>query len=267
MAAGASFGVTSVDVIVPWLDSGCEHRRRALSFCVWWWRQHHPDWRVIVGELAEGPWSKGDAVGGALTQSTADVLVIADGDSLVANAADAVRRIERGAPWVVPHERAHYLTETATARVVETGDLTLGPCARRPYESCRGGGVVVIPRDAYVEAGGFDPRFRGHGHEDMCFGWAAKLLVGEAERLNAPLVHLWHPPAKPGGRLREPGLIDRYRRARRDPDAMRTLTEPNRATLRGIAGDTWGHVGDTPHRENGSKPLRPRQDSNLRPSD
>lgn len=228
--------MNSVAVLVPWMDTGCEWRRRALSFSVWWWKMRHPDWEVIVGEQTSGVWSKGEAVAAGLARTRADVLVIPDADSLVSNAADAVRRIERGAPWVVPHGAVYRLNEKATREVLASGELRLGPLARSTYQGCRGGGVVVIPREGYIGVGGFDPRFRGHGWEDECFGWAADLLLGEATRLRAPLVHLWHPPAAPGGRARERGVIDQYRHARRERSAMRAVVAPNAATLRGDGG-------------------------------
>lgn len=224
----------SVSVILPF-QAGAPLRARALDFTRRWWAEHHPDWQVGVGEQPEGElWSKGVAVRIGLEQTDADVLVLADSDSIVANAADAVARIEAGAPWVVPHQMVHRLTNAATERVIETGELAMGPWERHPYVGCWGGGIVVISRAGYVEVGGFDPAFRLHGHEDLCFGWCATTLLGEPARLTAPLIHLYHERAPQGGQQRPPGIVGDYRRARRDPEAMAALVAPNRAALEAL---------------------------------
>ncbi len=218
----------TVAVVVPYQPTD-EHRARARTFILDHYRQHHPTWELIEGNLPEWvPWSKGAALNVAIETTDADVLVLADADSFIDPhvVADAVRLVEVGAArWVVPHRLVHRLTEEATTAVYAGHRPRLAEVVRRHYTGLAGGGIVVLTRTAYDTVGGIDPRFLGWGGEDLTFGWALGTLVGPHTRLTAPLVHLWHPHPAPNlrGSLESEALVAEYRAARGVPRLMRAV--------------------------------------------
>lgn len=221
-----------VAVVIPFDPAGDEHRARAFEFVRGNYAVRHPTWRIVSGAGDSGErWSKGAAVAGLLEQATAELLVIADADSFIADPhtlAEAVHLVAvRNAAWVVPHAKVYRLTEAATAEVYAGRRPRLGKTARPPYIGLAGGGIVVVRRSDFLRAGGFDPRFLGWGGEDLSLGWALETLVGHPTRLEGSLVHLWHPHPAPDlrGSAESEALVDEYRTARGRPRLMAALAE------------------------------------------
>lgn len=194
------------------------------------YRAQHPGWRVVEAIAPDGRWCKGAAVNPAATTVTEPVVVVADADVWAGNLEEAVRLVANGAPWVVPHQRVHRLTERATDRLIAGGG---GPfeLEEPAYTGIQGGGVVVLPRTTLVEIP-LDERFRGWGQEDQAWGIALHHLVGAAHRLTDDLLHLWH--EKQERRDRKTGSLDshvlyrRYLKARQDPALLRSLMKEAR---------------------------------------
>lgn len=226
----------SVDVVVPFAGD-CPHRRRALDYVLDRFAVTLPDWRVVVGRADADRWSKAAAVADALDRSTADVVVVHDGDVWCAETAVAVAEGLTRRAWAIPHGKVHRLTETATAEVLADRVPLYGqrpqrvdPVDRyeRVYDGFAGGGIVALRRDVY-ERIPLDRRFVGWGHEDESWAWALRTLVGSPWRGRARLFHLWHPPQEVVrfGRGSEASwaLRERYRRlaAAGDRDGMSAL--------------------------------------------
>lgn len=194
------------------------------------WGCWHANWTVTVATLPQGrPWSKAAAVAPAIAASHADLLVIADADVWAGPLDRAARRLEGGAPWVVPHQMVHRLDEQSTAALLERGvHPSHGVTCEPPYQGVEGGGLVMLPRATYLDVP-LDPRFTGWGQEDNAWAIALTYLAGEHVRLAADLWHLWHPPqprlsrryGSPQGRA----LWRAYVRARSDTHQMRALVE------------------------------------------
>jgi hypothetical protein len=182
---------------------------------------------VTFAECPDPVWSKGAAVNPAITASTADVVIVADADSYVDHAplTAAIADTQTGG-WAMPYSDVKRLDRPSTAAVL-AGKPGRPRLERGPYPALPGGGIVIAHRDAWATVRGLDPRFRGWGGEDHALGLAMRILVGDVQRQRCALTHLWHPPA-PANRRPAPAtrhLDARYRAARRDPDAMRTLIE------------------------------------------
>lgn len=217
-AAGVSVGV-----VVPWRSGGCEHRQRAWGHL----KPRYP-WPVIEAPGRE-PWCKAAAVTPAVEATDADIVVVADADVWCDGLPDAVRAVQAGAPWAVPHYLVHRLTEDATENWLSgRPDET---CEQAPYAGICGGGIVVAAREV-LEAIPLDTRFVGWGQEDESWAIALTCLLGEPWRGIADLWHLWHPPQQRITRTR--GTMDgwllrrRYVRASHDPVVMRALIEEGR---------------------------------------
>lgn len=187
--------MTDVAVIIPHGGHEDEHRAASREWVLAHYRKHHPDWPVILGHSST-PWSKGDAVVDGIAQTDAALLVIADADSFVDpdTLRDAVK-LAADEPWAIPHGQVYRLNLEETARVLKGARPRRRHLARSAYLGLAGGGIIAIDRNRYADAGGIDRRFLGWGGEDLSFGLAATTLIGPPARLDAPLWHLWHPPA------------------------------------------------------------------------
>lgn len=219
----------TVEVIIGHHADDDAHRTAAREWVTGWYIAR--GFRVTAG-TADGPvWCKAEAFNPAVAASTADVVVLADADSFPAARAltDAVDWAARGG-WAAPFGRVCRLDRAATSRLLGCDPATTGvpPDLRTEadvHDILPGGGVVVMGRRLALECGPFDPRFAGWGGEDFALGNAARTLCGDYARISAgPLFHLWHPrDAVMAGDSRR--LADRYRRAKFDAPAMRSLID------------------------------------------
>lgn len=181
----------TVSVLMPF-TSDEPWRVRARDHVAAWYTTLGYD--VVVGACS-GPWRKAIAVADAAGRTTGDVLVVADADCLSDGVPAAVAAVAAGALWAVPHSLVHRLDETATEAVYDgTDPATTTGRTQRPYVGFAGGGIVVLARAVY-ERVPLDPRFEGWGSEDSSWALALTCLAGEPARFDAPLHHLFHPPA------------------------------------------------------------------------
>lgn len=229
--------MTTVAVIVPIGGPPCVWRQAAASYVIDHYAHHHPHWPTIIAVGATDPWSKGETVHAAVTTTDTDVYVIADADCIpdpgtLTDAVDTATTVG----WAVPFRFVYRQSQEHTTRILAgdaapgTTPTELDPDAHpygHPMRAVRGGGVVVVRRDAWDRVAGIDPRFYGWGGEDKAFGIALTTLVARVPLLPAPLFHLWHPPAAPydcrRGTPESEALIARYYAAAGDRRAMRDL--------------------------------------------
>jgi hypothetical protein len=223
----------SVSVIVPFRPGVCAYRERAWTWLRTWWERTFPEWEIVVSsDDPAGPWRKAVAVDGGVRRSRGEILVIADADVFSLGVRTAVAEVASGAAWVVPHHDVFRLSEAMTARLLAGEDLehllVLGSAAlaKPAYRGLAGGGLAVVPRSSW-DVAPMDPRFVDGGAEDEAWGYALTTLAGPPVRLDAPLVHLWHPPQDRRTNPRHGGengsLRLRYARAHTRPEAMRAI--------------------------------------------
>jgi hypothetical protein len=211
-----------VDVIIP-LAGDCQHRADALTYVLGLFRAHLPDWGVRLGHGDPDRWCKAEAVAAGLVGSTADVIVVHDGDLWSPGLAVAVAEGLTRRAWSVPHRKVYRLTREATVDVLAGTPLSMRPAAAIPgeryervHDGFLGGGIVALRRDLYDRIP-LDPRFVGWGHEDESWAWALRKLSGQPWRGEDRLYHLWHPPQERPSFTRGSdeswALRQRYRRA------------------------------------------------------
>lgn len=213
--------MSSVECIVPWLGD-CAHRERA-----WRWVRARLPYPV---RIADGgvPWVKACAMR-PIEASDAEILVVHDADVWHPGLADAVRAVQEGAAWAIPHRGVFRLTEAGTDRLLAGEENFEGlPLEQAPYVGLAGGGIVIARRETLLDIP-LDPRFVGWGGEDVAWGLALDTLAGLRWRGKGPLVHLYHPSQermdRRYGSPAEQRLRQRYHDAADKPESMRSLIE------------------------------------------
>jgi len=217
-------------VVIPW-RAGCPHRLAALGWVTA--RHEHAGRTVRLGEVCGAGWCKARATDAAMP--TSGIVVIADADVWCDGLDEAIAAVRSGAPWAIPHGNVRRLAQDATGQVLAgTAPSRSMPLAQRAYRGHAGGGIVVTTADVWQDCP-LDPRFIGWGHEDDSWAAALKVLAGEPWRGTADLWHLWHPPqerrSRTTGRRESVALARRYRTARHDIAAMRSLADEARRLL------------------------------------
>jgi hypothetical protein len=178
---------------------------------------------VATGGL---PFNKALTVMPAIERSSAEIIVVHDADVWTPGLPDAVKAVEDGAAWAIPHWKVLRLTEGATHCITMGSEPPDEMLDRPAYVGIAGGGIVVSRRDTLLEIP-LDPRFTTWGQEDESWAMALWCLLGEPWRGEAVLMHLWHPlearqsrrkGSDSGWRLR-----NRYARVRHNLPGMRDL--------------------------------------------
>lgn len=215
-----------VSVVIPYRSAGDVHRARAFVYVHERYKAHE-DWEIIVAHCPTKVWSKGAAVNAGAAEAKGDILILADADSFVADAAleEAVERCEAGRGWVVPHGNVYRLTEGATKKVYDGGKPSRTDITRYTYLGPAGGGINVLSRQAFDSVNGMDDRFLGWGGEDICLAFALSTMGYRHLRLDNPLFHLYHPHPAPDlrGSPESEALVARYKQADRNREAMHEL--------------------------------------------
>lgn len=217
-----------VVVLVPWRPSS-EERMAAWSFI----RPHLESygWPVVTGNV-DGRWNRAAAINAAAAEAEPwDVAVIADADTYHDASVDmpgAVGYAGRCGGAVVPWSKRRKLSKLGTARLIVGDGVASAECWDHadptPDKSplSLSGATIVVSRDAWDMAGGFDARFVGWGHEDVAFRIALQAFAPGGLRGRRGLIwHLWH--ERKGPASRNMLLKRRYVDAAGDPDRLRMV--------------------------------------------
>jgi hypothetical protein len=247
----------TLSVIVPFRDDG-EFRTAAWEWLERFWMHHLPerghDWlsvEIVMGSDDEWPFSKAIAVNNAAQVARGKVLAIMDADCYMDPAViqtvalNLVESIEDGRrDWYIPFNKLYRLSRRASEEVMDRDphadfkDPALGPGSidndgAEGYGHQFGALCLMMPREAFWEVGGMDPRFRGWGGEDSSFMKSLDTLWGLHQITDNNAYHLWHD--RPGENFetrRWVGqvttnvnirLAQRYNRANFDQSMMRQL--------------------------------------------
>lgn len=230
-----------MQVLIPWTDTGCTHRRRAFEWCRDWWQ-----FNGIEVLTASG--SRSAARNAVARQASGDVLIFADADTALQpdqleQATDRARVTGQLTPafdeLVQLSRHAKLGSRLPSQRAKVVGRVVRGSAL----------GVVAVPRPLWELVGGFDERFTVWGGEDRAFYYACEVLGdGIAERVPGKAWHLWHPPA--ARERRQPEylaglrLAERYKqctdRSRPEGVLRRTVGGADKAELLNILSEPGG---------------------------
>jgi predicted glycosyltransferase involved in capsule biosynthesis len=156
-----------------------------------------PKSEIVIGRYDKEPFSRGKAINNGVKKSKNEILFICDADfvfekSLVTKSVELLNE----APWVIPFGYAYNLDFKSTEKILESGfntnikDLEL---KGEKNEHMGLGSMTVIKRKDFDLIGGFDENLVGWGFEDNVFTHIANTILGIYKRVNAPILHLWHP--------------------------------------------------------------------------
>lgn len=226
-----------VAIVVPW-RAGDRDREKAWAWVRAYWEQF--GWPIFeVEHPGPEPFNRSWCINeGARRAGVFDVLVIVDADAFcedpqqVRDAVDSCVYTQR---LTIPHSIGADLGEAATDLLIAGKDgWQSDPIQRRDPCTSR---VWMMPRDLFVQIGGFDTRFRGWGHEDIA-AWSAAAILRGVTQLPGTTWHLWHEPSLGAARstpdwARGRKLAERYSAALRDGwIAMERLVEERSLTER-----------------------------------
>lgn len=193
---------------------------------------------VTYAQDASEPFSKAKAVNAGVKSCGADTLILVDADTLISF--DQLERgLASGDPWVIPYDRCLDLGRALTTQLLSgptpTDLASIGPeqADRSRIKKKYAGGVLIIRRDLFEEAGGFDERYAGWGGEDESFCRAVDTLCRPSLMLPGDIYHLWHRPDPTKAEFKRRHnwrLFLRYRRETGRKEGMRELVKGHQRT-------------------------------------
>lgn len=206
-------------------------RRVAFKYVAETLQAWFPDSPLIVGDVAGDKFSRAGSRNAAVTEAVgvagASVVIVCDADTLPERSAlyEAVEAATDGRMHL-PYTKFMSLSREATLDMVYLDGDPLSYTPEFTSDTSVGGCFVMLA-DSYYEVGCQDTGFVGWGGEDVAFAFACETFLGENIRHTGNAVGLYHPTDMRRGTVEYNRMIqrqDKYRRARGNPIAMRSLT-------------------------------------------
>jgi hypothetical protein len=190
-------------VVIPWgksPDASGEARERVWTKVRALWEQTSVDLIIAAdpGFAMTGKFSVGNAINRAVSLAPPEyekfVLFGADMLPSVETVEWAAEQLDTE-PWTLLFDRGAELEEFETNEFVAVGALGLPAMGVQPFPTpCVG--PIAFTRTAFDKVGGFDPRYRGYGWEDVDLWLQFQRTVPRSTPQNypgTPLIQLWHP--------------------------------------------------------------------------
>ena len=233
-----------ISVLVPFRANGPRDvRNKTWKWIEQRWRHLLPEAELCVGTDTGQPFSKSVAVNDAYSKSHGDMLVIVDADSWVEKGSleTGIHNAYVREHLVVPWWTAYRLTKADSEEIMKHDPAGENPVTIKMRENAAGTGpgpesaamVLCIQRVSFERVGGFDPRFRGWGSEDVSFGLSCWTLLGRNEYGLGEAFGLYHPQPKNADGMRvwkhDPGLLNlsiydnEYKKAQGRPTLMEAV--------------------------------------------
>ena len=200
-----------ISLLVPFRDDA-GGRAKALNWLVRYWLAGMPRCEVVIGNDDHVPFCKTGAVNDAFRRSAGDIVVIMDADcyidiDVILDCARQIRRARRmnRKLWFIPYRHFYRLTKAITESVLESNPAHPFIIPSPPPEFMTeyatgysvghwfGALIQIMPREAFIAAGGMDERFNGWGGEDVSFMKAVDTLYTPHMASPNQVTHLWHP--------------------------------------------------------------------------
>ena len=185
-----------ITVIVPWRSLNEPSREQSWRVVKDYWLTNHPEFAVYAVDAGGMPFSRGASINQGVQKhvKAGETFIIADADVLpVVSQVRKAIELAREAPGMVqPFDNYIPLNKDDTAVVWRTGDaLTFKNRPTAPWICVSA--VLVMTRESFELAGGFDERYRGWGYEDSAFDLMMARNAGLRRLVPGPAWHLSHP--------------------------------------------------------------------------
>lgn len=200
-----------IALLVPFRADG-PSRDEDWNWLKQYWRAMLPKAKIIMADDGHFPFSKSGSVNLAATKASfCDIFVILDADcylepDVITDCAFNIRqaRKEGRKLWFIPYRHFFRLTKNATHNLLESEPeeplIFSSPPPRHDIEGVEGSAfghwfgalIQIMPREAFIAAGGMDERFNGWGGEDVSFMHAVDTLYTKHKTTNNQVLHLWH---------------------------------------------------------------------------
>lgn len=227
----------TVDVAIPWRDTGCEYRARNWEWVQRRWAMQHPSWRVVIGDSDPSKdFVIPAALNDAIDRCTADIVIVSSADSVMSSTALRHAAIHAEVePWVMANN--YYVRHGADefegvfTLAPDSPNVSIAGASSTRAVTQLGWGVLAFRREAFEQIH-YDERLTA-AWEDSQIGATAGLMLGEPFHMRSDVVLLWHPPAHRAHHPDYPDggvLYSRYRKAYfgKDRGAMQALLAEGR---------------------------------------
>lgn len=190
---------TSIATVIPWRDGGDPDRRTNYAHVVGYYEALDLG-PVIVADDGNtaGPFNRSAAYNRGLAQTTADVILWNEADTLIPldQILTAAWLAEQGPGLVVPYTERHELDPAQTIRVHEDGvdPFTLTGAIVYPDGASIGQAGVTSRATMDLIGGRWDEGFKGWGYDDNAMIYIFDTLAGYTRWVEGKGVHLYHLP-------------------------------------------------------------------------
>jgi hypothetical protein len=226
--------MSSVAVVIPWRDGGCPHRRGNARYVVDYYQGLQLGEVLVVDDgRTAGPFSRSAAYNRGYAQTTADVVVWNEADTLIPHRQleQAIEAATAALGLVVPFTARHELSVGDTTAVLTGGADPFALTGQTVFpDRASFGQCGVTSRATMTEIGGrWDQGFSGWGYDDNGMMLVFRVLAGEPRWVDGPGMHLWHPHA-----LTDPDPEQRAAIAANEARWVQMMNVTDAATLRAM---------------------------------
>lgn len=175
-------------------------RDQIFGHVLHWWKRHFPEAQICVGRNFDQPFNRGTARNDAYQQSTGQLLIVADADTMptLTGVRDAIADVAEAQCWSLPYGETRYynLTQETTRYVLDRKLDRIPEPTQFEHKVTSWAGCLVMTREAWETVGGYREDFTGWGYEDNYMALKLDTFWGPCHRQASYCCHLWHPIAK-----------------------------------------------------------------------
>lgn len=211
-------------IVIPWADTSPE-RERIFEVVLKRWESLFPSIEIVLGDSE--PFSRSAARNNGAELASHDILLFADADTICNkdNILQAQKMLEAGSPWVICYGNKDYYngTKEQAQDLSWIQDSQLNEPKIYEHKLLSWAGLIMMKKVDFLKVK-YDERFTHWGWEDLAFMIKANATIGNFDRTDGFVYHIWHPRTDAtfdtSGELESRNLFNREYRARynwRDP--------------------------------------------------
>lgn len=186
-----------LSIIVPYNHIENSDRDKIWKFIKQRYEELMPGCEICIGEIYNNPYNISKAINEAVKKSTREVLLLIDADVIIN--LESIKKsmsIIDEYKVVYPYDKLIRLSKPVTDYILDNKTYKLNNinldinCIeyKNPIS-----GNLMIKKELFKDAGGFDERFMGWGHQDIAFYLVINYLSGSIYRIEqSSIYHMFH---------------------------------------------------------------------------